>query len=56
MFSSFSVKLLLSLLAEAAGPDTSTHKELSSILPSIESIHQARELYGKIFGSLQVSN
>lgn len=52
ILSPFSVKLLLSLLSEAAGPDTSTHKELAAVLPSIQTIIQARELYGKIFGSL----
>lgn len=55
ILSPFSVKLLLSLLSEAAGPDTSTHKELAAVLPSIQTIIQARELYGKIFGSLLVS-
>lgn len=55
ILSPFSVKLLLSLLSEAAGPDTSTHQELSEVLPSIRSNIQARELYGKIFGSLLVS-
>jgi len=52
ILSPFSVKLLLSLLSEAAGVDTSTHKELAAVLPSIRTIIQARELYGKIFGSL----
>jgi len=52
MLSPFSVKLLLSLLSEAAGLDTSTHKELAAVLPSIQTTIQARELYGKIFGSL----
>jgi len=44
ILSPFSVKLLLSLLSEAAGPDTSTHKELAAVLPSIQTIIQAREL------------
>lgn len=52
ILSPFSVKLMLSLLSEAAGTDTSTHKELAAVLPSIQTIIQARELYGKIFGSL----
>lgn len=55
ILSPFSVKLLLSLLSEAAGAGTSTHQELADILPSIQTIIQARELYGKIFGSLLVS-
>lgn len=55
ILSPFSVKLLLSLLSEAAGLDTSTHKELAAVLPSIQTLIQARELYGKIFGSLLVS-
>lgn len=56
IFSPFSIKLLLSILAEAAGQDTSTQKELRSVLPSIMSLLEARELYGKTFGLLLVSN
>lgn len=50
--SPFLVKLLLSILAEAAGQDTSTHKELLSVLPSIRTQEETRELYGRTFGSL----
>lgn len=53
--SPFLVKLLLSILAEAAGQDTSTHKELLSVLPSIRTVEETRELYGRTFGSLLVS-
>jgi len=52
IISPFLVKLLLSILAEAAGSETSTHRELLSVLPSVQSNVQTRELYGKIFGSL----
>lgn len=52
ILSPFSVKLLLSLLSEAAGQDTSTHRELAAVLPSIQTIIQAREYYGSIFKSL----
>ncbi|XP_055302785.1 serine protease inhibitor 27A-like [Sitodiplosis mosellana] len=50
--SPFLVKLLLSILAEAAGQDTSTHRELLTILPSIRTEEEIRELYGRTFGSL----
>lgn len=53
ILSPFSVKLLLSLLSEATGTDTSTHKELAAVLPSSQTINQARELYGKIFGKFE---
>lgn len=52
--SPFLVKLLLSILAEAAGQGTSTHRELLSILPSIRTEGETRELYGRTFGSLLV--
>lgn len=54
--SPFLVKLLLSILAEAAGQDTSTHRELLTILPSIRTEEEIRELYGRTFGSLLVTN
>lgn len=49
------VKLLLSILVEAAGQATSTHRELLSILPSISTEAEMRELYARTFGSLLVS-
>lgn len=52
--SPFLVKLLLSILAEAAGQDTSTHRELLTVLPSIRTEEEIRELYGRTFGSLLV--
>lgn len=54
--SPFLVKLLLSILAEAAGQDTSTHRELLTILPSIRTEEEIRELYGRTFGSLLVNS
>lgn len=54
--SPFLVKLLLSILAEAAGQGTSTHRELLSILPSIRTEEETRDLYGRTFGSLLVSH
>lgn len=53
--SSFMVKLLLSISAEAAGQSTSTQNELLSILPGIESADDLRESYAKPFVSLLVS-
>ncbi|XP_031618765.1 serine protease inhibitor 27A-like [Contarinia nasturtii] len=50
--SPFLVKLLLSMLAEAAGQDTITHRELLTVLPSIRTENQTRELYARAFGSL----
>lgn len=55
ILSPFLVKLLLSILGEAAGEGTSTNRELQSILPSIQSTAETRELYGKAFGSMLVS-
>lgn len=55
MVSTFLVKLMLSILAEAAGQDTITHRELLTVLPSIRTEEEIRELYGKAFGSLLVS-
>lgn len=51
--SPFSVKLLLVLLSEASGTDTTTQKELSIILSNIRAPYTARVLYGKIFNSLK---
>lgn len=56
IISPFLVKLLLSVLAEAAGPNTSTERELQSIWPSIQSNIKTREHYGNIFKSLKVWN
>lgn len=50
--SPFLVKLLLSILVEAAGQGTSTHRELFSILPSVSSEEEMRELYARTFRSL----
>lgn len=55
ILSPFLVKLLLSMLGEAAGERTTTRRELQSVLPSIQSSLEARELYGKAFGSMLVS-
>lgn len=44
----------MSLLTEAAGQGTATQMELASVLPNIGSSLLARELYGKILGSLKV--
>lgn len=54
VLSPFLVKLLLSILAETAGEETSTHRELLSVLPSIRTTAEIREHYGKAFGSLLV--
>lgn len=56
MISSFLVKVLLSILTEAAGVGTTTHRELLTILPSLENEADIRELYGKSFGSLLVGS
>jgi len=56
VISTFLVKLLLSILAEAAGTGTSTHRELLSVLPSVQTFTEARDLYGKAFGSLLQNN
>lgn len=55
ILSPFFVKLMLSILGEAAGDRTSTQRELQSILPGLQTTVEARELYGKAFGSLLVS-
>lgn len=55
ILSPFLVKLLLSILGEAAGEGTSTNRELQSVLPSVQSTAETRELYGKAFGSMLVS-
>lgn len=54
IISPFLVKLLMSILAEGAGTETSTARELGSVWPSVQSNIQTREHYGKIFGSLLV--
>lgn len=54
ILSPFSVKLLMSLLAEAAGSNTVTERELASVLPGVNSLFQARELYKGVLRSLQV--
>lgn len=54
ILSPFSVKLLIVLLSEAAGIDTSTHREISAVLPSVQTTNATRE-YGKALGSLLVS-
>lgn len=53
IISPVSVKLLLTILGEAAGDHTTTKKELSAIVPSVESPFQSRELFGRIFTSLR---
>lgn len=54
ILSPFSVKLLMSLLAEAAGTNTVTERELASVLPGVNSLLLARELYKGVLHSLQV--
>lgn len=49
------VKLLLSILVEAAGNGTSTHRELLTILPSISTEAEMHDLYARTFRSLLVS-
>lgn len=53
IFSPFSVKLLMSLLAEAAGARTSTLRQLSSALPGV-GLLATREHYSALFKSLLV--
>jgi serine protease inhibitor len=55
--SPLSVKLLLTLLAEAAGQTISsqTRKELEQVLPFNKNLIQAQEYYRKVLGSLSVS-
>lgn len=48
--------LQLSILAEAAGPGTSTHRQLLTVLPSIRTQNETRMLYGTAFGSLLVKS
>lgn len=54
IISPFLVKLLLSVLAEAAGSGTSTERELQTIWPSIQTNIKTREHYSNIFKSLKV--
>lgn len=54
VLSPFLVKLMLSILSEAAGEGTSTHRELASVSP-IQSTAKTRELYGEALGSMLVS-
>lgn len=49
------VTFQLSILAEAAGPGTSTHRQLLTVLPSIRTQNETRMLYGAAFGSLLVT-
>lgn len=56
IISPFSVKLLMNLLAEAAGTDSDTQKELSIISSNnIRSPYANRNQFSRIFKSLQVS-
>lgn len=54
VLSPFIVKTLLSILAEASGPDTITHRELVSVTPSLATFEDIRKHYGKVYGSLLV--
>lgn len=57
VISPFSIKLLLNLLAEAAGTDTQTQKELAIISSNnIRSPYANRNQFGKIFESLNAPN
>lgn len=53
--SPFLVKLLLSILAEAAGVGSSTHREMLSVLPNINKAEEIQDLYAKPFVALLVS-
>jgi len=56
ILSPFLVKLLLSMLSEAAGSGTQTERELATVWPTVQNNIKTREHYGKIFGSLQAKN
>lgn len=56
ILSPFLVKFLLSILVEAAGETTRTHRELQSILPSVQSTAETRKLYGKAFRLMLVGS
>lgn len=53
--SPFLVKLLLAILAEMAGPGSAAHREIVSVLPSIDTETDLLELYASPFVSLLVS-
>lgn len=52
ILSPISVKLLLTLLSEAAGDRTKTQRELSQVIPFGESHIQAREYFDRFFSSV----
>jgi len=56
LISPFLAKLLMSLLAEAAGPSTSTERELASVWPTVQSPIFIREHYGRVFQSLKTKS
>lgn len=53
ILSPISVKLLLTLLSEAAGDHTKTQKELTTVIPFGDSHILAREYFDKFFSDLQ---
>lgn len=56
LISPFLAKLLMSLLSEAAGPGTSTERELASVWPTVQSPIFIREHYGRVFKSLKTKS
>ncbi|CAO1344240.1 unnamed protein product [Diamesa hyperborea] len=56
--SPLSVKLLLTLLAEAAGQNvaSTTRKELEQVLPFNKSLYDAKDYFGNVLGSLKVES
>lgn len=54
ILSPFAVKMLMSVLAEAAGKGTVTERELANVLPDVNSNPLAREFYTRVLRSLQV--
>lgn len=46
--------MLLSVLVEASGPETSTHRELASAISSFAIIHDIHDRYSKAYGSISV--
>lgn len=56
IISPFLAKLLMSLLAEAAGSNTSTERELATVWPMINSLIPVREHYIRLFESLSATS
>lgn len=52
--SPFFVKVLLSVLVEASGPETINHREIASAIASFAIIHDIHERYSQAYASISV--